>query len=379
MKSVTYGHMGTITPVFEMILEELGHHTVTPHRPTRRTLALGAQHAPEFACIPFKIVLGTYLEGLERGADTIVSGGGYGPCRAGLYGEIHRRILQDLGHNPEFIFFWPPLKKPADFMRKLARLKGRNSWLHLARVVRKAWIKLEALDDLEMLVQEIRPREIKRGAASGAFARGLELIRAARTLPQIAEARAAALEEVRRIPVDNLLEPLKVGIIGEIYVQLEPFANFYIEEMLGHMGAAVRRSIYLTSYTRHDILSTRGDMASRTLAQPYLAQKIGGHGQNSVGDVIRYARLGYDGVVQLAPFSCIPEIVAKSLVPHLSRVYGIPVLTLFIDEQTGPTGVQTRLEAFVDLMLQRREDGPCGHLKHTSSALPAVRDKSLSQ
>jgi predicted nucleotide-binding protein (sugar kinase/HSP70/actin superfamily) len=59
-------------------------------------------------------------------------------------------------------------------------------------------------------------------------------------------------------------------------------------------------------------------------------------------------------VVQLAPFSCIPEIGAKSLVPQLSKEYGIPVLTLFIDEQTGAAGVQTRLEAFVDLMEQRR-------------------------
>jgi predicted nucleotide-binding protein (sugar kinase/HSP70/actin superfamily) len=120
------------------------------------------------------------------------------------------------------------------------------------------------------------------------------------------------------------------------------------------MGVEVRRSIYLTSYAHHDVLSTRGDMGSRKLALPYLAQKVGGHGQNSVGDIIRYAEQGFNGVVQLAPFSCIPEIVAKSLVPRLSKDHGIPVLTLFIDEQTGAAGVQTRLEAFVDLMEQRR-------------------------
>jgi predicted nucleotide-binding protein (sugar kinase/HSP70/actin superfamily) len=159
---------------------------------------------------------------------------------------------------------------------------------------------------------------------------------------------------LQNVDFDDSKKPLKVGIIGEIYVQLEPFANFYLEEQLGHMGVEVRRSIYLTSYTRHDVLSTKGDMGSVALAMPYLAQKVGGHGQNSVGDIIRYAKMGYNGVVQLAPFSCIPEIVAKSLVPQLSRDHGIPVLTLFIDEQTGAAGVQTRLEAFVDMMEQRR-------------------------
>jgi len=353
----TFGHMGTLTPVMEMILEDLGHESVTPNRPTRQTLALGAKYAPEFACIPFKIVLGTYLEGLKKGADTLISGGGYGPCRAGLYGELHRRILNDLDHDHDFIFFWPPLRKPGHFYRQLHKLKGPHSWRFLWKTIRKAYGKLAVLDGLEMRAQFIRPREYKRGSTSRAFDQAYALMRRARSAPEIKEAGAEARTIMEKVTFDQTRKPLKVGIIGEIYVQLEPFANFFLEEQLGHMGVEVRRSIYLTSYTRHDVLSTKGDMSSRRLAVPYLAQKVGGHGQNSVGDIIRYAKQGYDGVVQLAPFSCIPEIVAKSLVPRLSKDYGIPVLTLFIDEQTGAAGVQTRLEAFVDLMEQRRHRG----------------------
>lgn len=351
---VTFGHMGTLTPIMEMILEDLGHESITPDRPTRKTLTLGAKHAPEFACIPFKIVLGTYLEGLRRGADTLASGGGYGPCRAGLYGELHKRILEDLGYKFDLIFFWPPLKKPLHFYRQLNKLKGRYSWAYLWRSIKKAYGKLAVLDELEKLAQSTRPRELKHGSTSLAFEKALKLVRRAKTHKEIELAGREAHALLRSVPIDSSRQPLKVGIIGEIYVQLEPFANFYLEEQLGHMGVEVRRSIYLTSYTHHDVLSTKGDMGSRTLAMPYLAQKVGGHGQNSVGDIIRYSKMGYDGVVQLAPFSCIPEIVAKSLVPKLSRDYGIPVLTLFIDEQTGAAGVQTRLEAFVDLMAQRR-------------------------
>jgi predicted nucleotide-binding protein (sugar kinase/HSP70/actin superfamily) len=351
---VTFGHMGTLTPVMEMILEDLGHESITPNRPTRQTLALGAKHSPEFACIPFKIVLGTYLECLNRGADTLASGGGYGPCRAGLYGDLHRRILEDLGYEFDFIFFWPPLKKPAHFIKNLSKLKGRHSWPFLWRAIKKGYAKMALLDEIEMSAQSIRPRELNPGSTSKAFEQALKIISRAKTGPEIVSAGEEAREIMSRIPFDSALEPLKVGIIGEIYVQLEPFANFFLEEQLGHMGVEVRRSIYLTSYAQHDVLSTKGDMGSVALAMPYLAQKVGGHGQNSVGDIIRYAGKGFDGVVQLAPFSCIPEIVAKSLVPQLSKDHGIPVLTLFIDEQTGAAGVQTRLEAFVDLMEQRR-------------------------
>jgi predicted nucleotide-binding protein (sugar kinase/HSP70/actin superfamily) len=102
---VTFEHMGTLTPIMEMILEELGHESIPPNRPTRQTLAYGVKYFPEFACIPFKIVLGNYLESLKRVADTLASGGGYGPCRASLYGELHGRILRDLGNDFHFIFF----------------------------------------------------------------------------------------------------------------------------------------------------------------------------------------------------------------------------------------------------------------------------------
>lgn len=351
---VTYGHMGTLTPIIEMLLEDLGHEPVTPDRPTRQTLSLGAKYAPEFACIPFKIVLGTYIEGLKRGADTLMSGGGYGPCRAGLYGELHDRILKDLGYDFDFIFFWPPLRKPGHFIRQLKKTKAPHSWGYLWRSFKKCYKKLAVLDDLEMLAQQIRPREYKPGSTSRAFDQAYRMMRQVKSEREIKEAGEAARQIIRDVPHDSEKEVLKVGIIGEIYVQLEPFANFFLEEQLGHMGVEARRSIYLTSYARHDVLSTKGDMGSRRLAMPYLAQKVGGHGQNSVGDIIRYAKQGFDGVVQLAPFSCIPEIVAKSLVPQLSKDYGIPVLTLFIDEQTGAAGIQTRLEAFVDMMSQRR-------------------------
>ncbi len=351
--------MGTLTPVMEMILEELDHFSVTPNRPTRQTLVLGAKYSPEFACIPFKIVLGTYLECLERGAEVLVSGGGYGPCRAGLYGELHTRILKHINYTPEMIFFWPPLKKPVHFFSQLARLKNGFSWSHLWRTVKKAYSKLAILDDLELLAQSARPREIVSGSTTRAFNKAFKLVKEAKTSNDIATAGEEAVAMLKNVSTDQHKRPLRVGIIGEIYVQLEPFANFYLEEQLGHLGVEVRRSIYLTSYTKHDILSTKGDIKSRDLAMPYLAQKVGGHGQNSVGDIIKYSTMGYDGVVQLAPFSCIPEIVAKSLVPELSKKYKIPVLTLFIDEQTGAAGVQTRLEAFVDLMEQRRTNSGC--------------------
>jgi predicted nucleotide-binding protein (sugar kinase/HSP70/actin superfamily) len=50
-----------------------------------------------------------------------------------------------------------------------------------------------------------------------------------------------------------------------------------------------------------------------------------------------------------------PETIAKSILPRVSRELGIPVLSIVIDEMTGMAGVSTRLEAFVDLARHRRQ------------------------
>ena len=50
-----------------------------------------------------------------------------------------------------------------------------------------------------------------------------------------------------------------------------------------------------------------------------------------------------------------PEAVAESILPVISREYDIPVLRLVLDEHTGEEGYMTRLEAFVDLLEQRRK------------------------
>jgi len=76
---------------------------VTPPLITKKTLELGVKYAPEYVCMPMKINLGNFIEALELGADTIVMGGGWGPCRFGYYAQIERDILQELGYDFQMI------------------------------------------------------------------------------------------------------------------------------------------------------------------------------------------------------------------------------------------------------------------------------------
>jgi predicted nucleotide-binding protein (sugar kinase/HSP70/actin superfamily) len=91
-------------------------------------------------------------------------------------------------------------------------------------------------------------------------------------------------------------------------------------------------------------------------ARPYLGAMIGGHALETIGNSMIYASNGFDGIIQIYPFSCMPEIVAQSILPKVENETGIPVMTLIIDEMTGEAGYLTRVEAFMDLLSRRREE-----------------------
>jgi len=90
----------------------------------------------------------------------------------------------------------------------------------------------------------------------------------------------------------------------------------------------------------------------KKFALPYLRRDVGAHGLESIAEKVCLSREGYDGVVHLAPFTCMPEAVAANIMPSTKE--DIPVLTILCDEEMAKTGFLTRLEAFVDLLKWRR-------------------------
>lgn len=174
----------------------------------------------------------------------------------------------------------------------------------------------------------------------------------------------AALREQREsfaaLPLaDGDEPPVRCGLVGEVYVVLEPAVNHDTERRLGELGVEVNRSIFITDWVKdnlgRDALRLGYPSVHLRRARPYLNHWVGGHGTDNVGAVVEHARSGYDGVVQVAPLTCMPEIVAHSVLQgRVARAEDIPVLTLYFDEHAGEAGTVTRLEAFVDLMRRRR-------------------------
>lgn len=352
---VTFPHMGTLSIVLNALFTSLGCRVVVPPPISKRTLEIGTKLSPETVCLPFKMTLGNFVEALDEGADTIVTCGGIGPCRLGYYAEIQQAILKQLGYSFQMVVIEPDLLSAYKSLRQVA---PRASWLTVWSAFRLAGAKMNGLDALARHTQSVRPREQEAGTSDVLLKLAVQRIDDASTVEEVKAVTAGFLRKVGQIACRPDYTPLKVGLVGEIYVMLEPFINQDLERRLGSMGVEVDKTMYLSDYVRTHLLRRRECLklakALSQLAKPYLGHYVGGHGLKSVANTVLKAQEGYDGMIQAYPFTCMPEVIAKNILPKVSQDLDFPVLTLAYDEQTGEAGTVTRLEAFVDLLRYRR-------------------------
>lgn len=355
---LTYPHMGNLSIGLRALFTRLGVEVVEPPPITKRTMTLGSQHSPEFVCLPFKVNLGNFIEAMEAGADTIVVAGGRGPCRFGYYGQSQAEILKELGHKFRVITVEAADGTADEFTAGIAELaSGKSKW-EIGSAIYFGYRKLSACDLAEQLSHQVRAREAEKGVTARVYAQCLDLVDRARTVQEVRRAESQIRKRFQAIPINKDRPVLRVGVVGEIYDLIEPFTNLRVEDRLNDMGVETYRAVYIGHWVKHHLfLGALGVSPSRLYrkdAAPYLDTEVGGHAMETVGRTVQFAKQGFDGVVQVAPFGCMPEIVAKTLLKEVTEDYSIPVLSLFLDEHAGETGFQTRIEAFIDLISRRK-------------------------
>ncbi len=356
---ISFPHMGT-TVIYKKLLKLLGHEVIEPPIPSQRTIDLGVKNSPEFACYPLKVILGSYIEAIEMGATTIVTSGGHGPCRAGFYGETHRRILKSMGYDVDLIVFDAYKRDIMGTIKSVRKIKNGKSLIFLLNAIKIVYFMAKSIDRVEKKLQKIRPYEAVKGESNIAWVKIQKIYDNIISFDDIRKAEEESrviIGKIQTITVPDS-ERVRVGIVGEIYVVMEKSINLKIEEILGNMGAEVERSQYISEWIDYNLLplwlTKPHELKILKKGEKFIKEIIGGHAKQTVGHIVDYAERGFDGVVHLMPFACLPELVSQSIIPAITKEYNIPVITLAIDEQTGLANVQTRIEAFLDLVKSKK-------------------------
>ncbi len=354
--------LGNIEVINNTILTDMGHELVEAPPNSKRTMDLGVKYSPEYCCLPLKIALGNMIEAIDLGAEGLIMAGGWGPCRFGYYAQVQRDVLLDLGYNFRMLIFELPRKEGIRTLWKnINILRNGKSWLYMVKQLRFAWQQILLTEELENKVLQVRPREKKKGAASRILLESIKKIKQAKDINTLEQIRKETMEKFAEATNPHKQNLIRVALVGEFYVSLEPFVNHHLEEKLGYLGVEVVRKnsieAWIAPIMKLHIFkeSFKEEKDIEQAAYQYLAHSVGGEGQTSVGNVVLAHQEGLDGAIQVVPFTCMPEIVAETILKKVSEDLDFPTLTLTYDEQTGEEGLNTRIEAFIDLLKMRRK------------------------
>lgn len=352
---VSFPHMGCVTG-YKRLMEKLGHEVIMPERPSQRTMELGAKYSPEFICFPFKVMTGTYIECAEKGVELIVSSGGNGPCRAGMYPDVHQKVLSELGYKTEVMVFDNMFKDFKGFVATAKKLINGTNIFKAAGIAAYVYALIKKMDKLEKRLKIMRAYEINQGDFSKAWKNIVSMFEKTNTIRDVNRTYKKALEIFESIPRREVKdeERIRVGIVGEIYVIMEPTVNKNVEETLNSLGVEVENVQYISDWVEHNVVPkwlpfprSHRIFNSSDKISPI---NCGGHDKENMGWVLDFAKRGFDGVVHLMPFACLPELVNLGKFPAVSKKLNMPIISLSLDEQMGEAHVKTRLEAFTDLI-----------------------------
>jgi len=190
---VTFPRLGTMHIFCKAIAETAGIPYLVPPIMSRKTLALGVKNSNECICLPFKVILGNFIEALQRGADTIVMVGSGPPCRLGLYDLVHQVILEDLGLHYRWLTIpprltWEALMKNHEETKPLRKELTSKNYLTFPYALYIGWRKMLATEQLERLGMTVRAREAIRGHTQRNLQQALRMLDEARGGRAIKEA-----------------------------------------------------------------------------------------------------------------------------------------------------------------------------------------------
>lgn len=384
--------------------EKCGLKAEVMEKPSMESVKLGRRFVSGKECYPCAITTGdmvkkAFSDDFDAERSVFFMPSGAGPCRFGQYNVLHRMVLDEIG------LYRVPIYAPnqdESFYSELGIVSKDFSTL--------AWKGIMAIDILNKCLHETRPYEVNRGETDGIYNDYLGKV--CKAILSSNGAVPDLFREIRRtfsaIPKDNTPRPL-IGIIGEIFVRHNTFANedivrkveelggevwlapieewiYYVNLMglrkslvrlrNGSLSGSVAMDIFSSAVTRrvqnrieHEyshpfegfLKTLKEPKTSEILknAAPYLHESFEGEAILSMGKSIDFVRNGASGIISAMPFGCMPGTIVGALLKGLKQNTGIPCLSVAYDGvESTCSGIQ--LEAF---MHQTTEYMSAGHKK----------------
>jgi len=349
-KTLSFPHLGSYYIALKYFFSKVTDYKILVPPPiTKKTLELGSKYSPDFVCLPFKYNLGNYIEALENKANILLQFGG--GCRYGYYAELQEKILRDLGYEFEFVNFIKNNHVSIFNIYKFCKKQKKCNIFKFIYYLINVFSMIISMDKLDRNLRENAPFEIEKNSFKKVHNCYLTKLENAKGLISIIKIHFKYKKKYKKIPIDKPKDHLKIGLLGELYSLMEQESSYNIESILTNYKIEVKR------YTTITYLLLQKKFKLKHLlkkGRKYLKYHLGADATESVVKMLELAEKNFDGIVHIKCFGCTPELNAVSIMDKISNDYNIPVLHFSFDTQEAEAGIHTRLEAFYDMLVQRK-------------------------
>ncbi|SET68029.1 Predicted nucleotide-binding protein, sugar kinase/HSP70/actin superfamily [Natronincola peptidivorans] len=311
-------------PFWKTYFEELGLEVVLTPATTKSIIDKGIKASVPEICVPIKVYLGHVITLLEQEVDwifvprfvSIKKGQFFCPKFMGLPDMI-RHSMEGIEEK----LIMPYIDTRSDNIAESFKKNIFGTKLSLNhRQNKNALAKAEAV--------WLRFREYCRKGYSATEA-------AAIVLNQADEEKYKTLNEGK---VD-----VTIGLLGYVYNIYDPFISMDILNKLRAMGVKVKTFEMLEEKDMNRQLECMPKTLFWTFSDKLLA--AGYH---------FYHDEECDGMIHVTAFGCGPDSLLGKLLELDSSIYKKPFMTVRVDEHSGENHLQTRIEAFVDMIKRKK-------------------------
>ena len=319
---------------------------------TKKTISLGSKNSPDTVCVPFKYNLGNFIEALDKGATVLFQAGG--GCRYRYYAEVQETILKDLGYN--FTMYQIMEKDHLRFNELYSTMLKLNPYLTRKKLIKEiisTLLYIYYLDNIDIYIRKRVGFEKNKDSFKKIKDNFIKKANKENNIIKLTRLYHKAKKELRKVEINKPKDTLKVGIIGELYTAMEPFATYELEKLLASYNIEIKR------FTNLSYLLWQKKLIEKYMkfkVRKYCKYTLGADGLDNVYRVYWLKKHKYDGIIHTKPTGCTPEIGAMPIIMNIAKDNNMPIIFLSFDEQTGVEGLNTRIEAFYDLLKIKKEE-----------------------
>ncbi len=305
-------------PLWETFFEELGAELVVSEKTNRSILDVGVKSCVDEACLPVKLFHGHVINLRDR-VDyifiprlTSISKNEYICPKFGGLPDMIRHSLKGL---PPIIDTEINLRKSKSNALKSAMEIGMYL-VNDRRLIKRAYKK--AVENYENFKAEVR-----KGALPGDI-----------------------IDKNRSIYAVKPGEILNIAVIGHPYNLYDSYMNMDLLKKLKNEGV----NITTVEMIDESAINEKSGMLNKKIFWNFGRKAIG-------GAMHLLDRNDMDGIIYVMSFGCgIDAFVCDLIERKIRRNGDMPFTVLTIDEHSGTAGINTRLEAFIDMIRWRRNN-----------------------